>query len=254
MARPPKYSEDDLLIAVHEYAKCHPGKISISKLAEWASENIPALYGVKYADFQRLPRSGNAIKNGQKKACLLLIKEINQTRMSFNPKRFNVLLNSSDVCEFFNLPQSKQIDDILKSRQYVESLLKKNQTLSQEQRILQEENCTIKKKYMEISHRLEELQKELEQVKSIYSMLEATIDEHRRRKVLANIGVEEGFLDPTKAFESMSLRLEEINGMFSFEPTSVSNSRELRKLDTDSDNNESLRSKIISGINFGEKT
>ena len=67
MARPAKYSEDDLLVAVYEYSKTHPGKIIVSKLAAWASANIPSLSGVKANDFQRPRRNKNAEKTDKNK-------------------------------------------------------------------------------------------------------------------------------------------------------------------------------------------
>ena len=254
MARPAKYSEDDLLIAVHEYSKVYPGKIMVSKLAVWASANIPSLFGVRANDFQRPRRTKDADKTGKDKACLLLIKEINQTRRSCDANSSNVLLNSSDITDFFNLPLDKQIEGIRKARMNYDSLRKSNQKLSLERRLFYEENCILKKKCAEISLKQEQLQEELQKVKNLYSMLEATVDEHRRRKLLADLGIEAENLDPIKAFNSLSLRLDEIENMFSFERTSIANSSELKKLDAENDKTENLRKKILTGINFGGNT
>ena len=85
-------------------------------------------------------------------------------------------------------------------------------------------------------------------------MLEAVVDEHRRHKLLSDLGIETETLDPIKAFNSISLSLDEIEKMFSFERTSITYSPDLKKLDEESNNTEDLRKKILTGINFGGKT
>ena len=127
-----------------------------------------------------------------------------------------------------------------------------HQNLSKKERLLREENQSIKKKYAELSQRLDQLQIELEHIKNVYSLLEETIDEHRRRKVLSSLGIEETYLDPTKALQSMSLSLSETKSMFSFDRTTIANPQELNKLDIDYNDAGSMRNKILTGINFGE--
>ena len=252
MARPEKFSSKDLLIAVMEYSKVYPGPIVISKLAAWASETIPTLSGVKDIDFRRASRSKKGNNEDNRKACYVLIQKINQERTHNGASTLNVLLHASDVYEFLNMPQGDQIDTIIEARKYLNDLESTHQNLSKKERLLREENQSIKKKYAELSQRLDQLQIELEHIKNVYSLLEETIDEHRRRKVLSSLGIEETYLDPTKALQSMSLSLSETKSMFSFDRTTIANPKELNKLDIDNNDAGSMRNKILTGINFGE--
>lgn len=254
MAKPPKYSDIDLMIAVQEYAKEFPGKIIISELASWASKNYPTLYGVKDVNFRRPHRNGKGGKEIISKPCYRLIKEINLNRSVLGSDSYNPLLQSSSVTAFIDLPQSEQLLSILKTRERVALLSKEKQDLLHECQILRSENKTIRTTVSEISKKIDCLQKDLEHFKETYSMLAMTIDEKRRKKTLAEIGVDEDMLDPVQAVKSMTLRLTEIRNAFSFDQIRAFDFSGLQNLDEKIDSDSILRRNVIENINFGGDT
>lgn len=249
MARPAKYSEEDLLIAVEEYAKIHPGKIVYSVLAAWSSENIPALYGVKDVDFRRPHRIGNSGKKTTKKACRKLVDEINQSRSTCTPvsESYYSLLYSTNVESFLTLPRCEQLQAILMARKSFDTLLKRNKESTKECSLLRAENKAIRESNKKILQRQNAIRKALEKHKAICSMLTETIDEERRKAVLSDIGVENGMLDPMKVLESMSIDPE---NLFFFDKSLESRIPELQRLDEQITDSNNLYTNIIEGINF----
>ena len=117
MAKVQKYSDSLLLEAVIKYADQYPGKIYASRLANWASLNVPGLEEVREYMFLR-PLIVKDPKTGKQKQrlrpCTERITAINASRTLSSNIKSNILLHSSTLflqhfLYFLLLPQGHKL-------------------------------------------------------------------------------------------------------------------------------------------------
>lgn len=212
MAKTQTYTDDLLLSAVIKYAERFSGKIFITDLAKWASENISGLEGVQYYHFARPvkikdPKTGKM--NKKKKLCTERIEEINKARSVTYCVKKNTLLQSAQVDDFLSLPAQTQRKVILDTREQMDALVKKNIYLTQTNKQLQAENKGLmevsqenNEKWNELSARQKRLVKQMEGLLTVYG-------EDSMREALRKIGVTDEGFDLKAYTESLSLDIQD---------------------------------------------
>lgn len=197
MAKKQKINNDLLLEAVVKYADICKGKIKYKELAEWSAANIEGLEEVKDYMFSRAiavkdPVTGKVKK--QDRPCTTRIKEINESRIITAGISRNVLIQASNIDNFFSLPRTEQRRAILSTREQVASLTKRNICLERENKRIIAEDEDLKKFSVELEKRILSIVETQELLKKQINYIRKFTDEVQRRQALERIGItEEGF-------------------------------------------------------------
>ena len=197
--------------AVEKYADLVKGKIVVVRLAEWASSNIPGLEGLSRHDFERKTtvkgKKGGKSKKEDRPA-LKRIREINELRSVSEKIGKNILLHSSSLDLFFQLPRPEQRQLILDTRELADRLITENVTLTRKDRALEAENKMLR----EENEALHVMQNKQEKRMSEFEhKLGAAIkkgDERIRKEVLALFGVSDAAFSLAKYKESLEIEEE----------------------------------------------
>ena len=212
MAKTQKYADDLLTEAVVKYADVYLGRIKATELAEWASKNIAGLGGVRDYHFLRPvkekdPKTLKMVE--RKKLCTVRIEEINAGRRTATEMSRNVLLNSTNVDSFLDLPVNEQRQTILDTRALVGKVRSENLRLHRENESLLTKYRVLLDQADKQEVRIEELHRKLEKLRVIVNRVMAVYDDGERRKVLASIGICDGSLDLDTYVDSLSIGLKE---------------------------------------------
>lgn len=213
MGKTQTYTDDQLLDAVVRYAEEFSGKIYASDLARWASCNISGLEGVRYYHFMRPvktvdPKTGK--RTEKKKLCTQRIEELNKARSVVYSVKQNVLLRSSRVDAFLELPVQTQRKMIIDTRDQVETLIKKNIYLTRNNKQLSAENETLQAENQTLKEQLAALSEKQKLLSRQVSALLSTYGEDSIRTVLEKIGVTDQGFDLKKYTESLTLDLHDV--------------------------------------------
>lgn len=213
MAKTQKYADDLLTEAVVKYADAYLGRIKATELAEWASKNIPGLEGVR--DYHFLRPTKEKDQKTQKiverpKLCTVRIEEINAGRRTATEMSRNVLLNSTNIDSFLDLPVSEQRQAILDTRAQVGKVRSENLRFHRENESLLTKYGVLSEQAEKQESRIEELNRKFEKLRIVVNRAMAAYDEGERRKVLASIGICDGNLDLDTYVDSLSIELSEV--------------------------------------------
>lgn len=241
MAKTAKYTEEKLLEAVVKYAEQYRGKIEATKLAKWASVNIPGLEGVEDRHFMRPtekrdPQSGKVTR--QTKLCTEKIKELNAARSVAVGMNSNPLLKSANVEKFLELPTHEQRRLILETRRQVDKLVAENIYLQRENKAIKTRSDAIETQVLALSKVLEDLKKDQGQLLTIVTRAMAVFDEGERRKMLESIGVCDGYYDLDTYVKSLTVQISD-----AFSLNDVIKNHRTKSAASDID-------KLIDGIDF----
>jgi hypothetical protein len=195
MAKNQKFSEDLLLTAVIMYSEIEHGKIKMTELAEWSRKNVPGLEDVQNYHFTRPirekdPQTGKVKEHA--KACSLRIDDINKSRQMAIKVKTNILLSSSNIDQFYELPKSVQRDLIFTTRQDFNLLLAKNANLRKNNDTLRFENNELCGKVEHIANVLDKTTKEIEVLSKQINYLMKEVDEEKQRETLRKMGIDNG--------------------------------------------------------------
>lgn len=208
MAKTQKYAEDLLIEAVVRYADVYFGQIKATELAKWASNNIEGLEGVRDYHFLR-PVKEKDIKTGKPverpKMCTVRIEEINAGRRTTTEMNRNVLLNSTNVNNFLNLPVNEQRQAILDTRAQVSKLQSENLKLHRENESLLTKYRVLSDQAEKQEARIEELNRKQEKLRVVVNRAMAVYDDGERRKMLGSIGIRDGSLDLDTYVDSLTI-------------------------------------------------
>lgn len=213
MAKTQKYTEDQLLDAVVRFSEVEKKKIKATELAKWCRLNIDGLEEVRDYHFMRPikekdPKTGNMIE--RKKSCTLKIEEINNSRSLAVSINTNLLLRSSNIDTFMEQPDSAKRRMIVETRETVDKLLVRNGNITRENEALKLENGTLKSEILNISDKINNLQKAQDKLaKQVVYLMKAT-DEANRKSILSQMGIEDEDIDLDKYTESLQQELSEI--------------------------------------------
>lgn len=213
MAKTQKYADDLLTEAVVKYADVYFGRIKATELAEWASQNITGLEGVRDYHFLR-PVKEKDNKTGKPaehpKMCTVRIEEINASRRTTTEMSRNVLLNSTNVDRFLDLPVNEQRQAILDTRAQVSKLRSENTKLHRENESLSTKYKALSEQTENLEARIEELDRKQEKLRVVVHRAMAVYDDGERRKVLESIGILDGSLDLDTYVNRLSIDLSEV--------------------------------------------
>ena len=216
MAKRAQYPEDKLLEAVVRYAEQHRGKIEATKLARWASENIEGLEGVKDRHFTR-PAEKKDTKTGKKikeiRPCTAKINELNTARNTVSSMNTNVLLKSSNIDKFLDLPRHVQREMILDTRAQVDSLIAENVYLRKENKATDEKTQAASSHADSLGEQLSALKKDHAKLLSLITSAMEKIEADERQRILAEIGVCDGLFDLDTYVDSMTVRINEVSAI-----------------------------------------
>ena len=216
MAKTPKYPEEKLLEAVVRYAEQYRGKIEATKLAAWASENIEGLDGVKDRHFTR-PTEKKDTKTGKKvkeiRPCTAKINELNAARNTVTQMNTNVLLRSSNVDKFLDLPRHEQRQVIFDTRAQVDRLIAENAFLRQESKAVEARSQTISRYTESLEQQLESLKNDQAKLLSLVTRAMDKFDADERQRMLESIGICDGLFDLDTYVGSLSLRINELSSI-----------------------------------------
>lgn len=213
MAKTQKYADDLLTEAVARYSDVYLGRIKATELAEWASKNIAGLEGVRDYHFLRPvkekdPKTLKIVEHA--KLCTVRIEEINAGRRVALEMRRNVLLNSTNVDRFLDLPVNEQRHVILDTRAQVSKLRAENMKLHRENESLLTKYKVLSDQAEKQEARIEELSKKQEKLRVVVHRAMAVYDDGERRKVLESIGILDGSLDLDTYVNRLSIDLSEV--------------------------------------------
>lgn len=257
MARTQKYTEELLLEAVVRYAETGRGKIKATELAEWAGRNITGLEGVRDYHFMRPVRERDP-KTGavtvRRKPCTVRMDEINRARNLASQISRNILLKASTIEEFMNQAEFIQRRQIAETRETVDRLVAKNESLSRANEALRAENKSLHKGLDTLTEaicRLQDTQGRL--TKQVTYLMKAS-DEKSRKTALAGMGLTDRSVDLDVYTRSLEqeigsvMDLRKILGRFLLEEA------DLAVPGAESDGSRTLAEEVLSGIDFsGEK-
>lgn len=212
MAKTPRYTEEQLLDAVVQYANQHPGKIEATKLAQWAAKNVAGLENVNHRNFTRPeekkdPKTGKTIT--RIRLCAAKINELNAARNTVSAMNTNVLLRSSNIDKFFNLPIQEQRKLVVDTRKQVDTLISENAYLRSENKTVLEKAKKVSELAESLENELKPLKRDHEKLLALVSRVMGEFDEAVRKKMLASIGVCDNWFDLDAYAESLTIRMEE---------------------------------------------
>lgn len=213
MAKTQKYADELLTEAVVKYADVYSGRIKATELAEWAAKHIAGLEGVRDYHFLRSAKEKDSKTEKlveRKKLCTVRIEEINAGRRTATEMSRNVLLNSTNVDSFLDLPVSEQRQAILDTRAQVGKVRSENLRLHRENESLKTKYDVLSDQAEKQEARIEELNRKLEKLRRVVNRAMAVYDDGERRKVLASIGICDGNLDLDTYVDSLSIELSEV--------------------------------------------
>lgn len=247
MAKTQKFSEDLLLEAVIKYSEVVKTKIKATNLADWSRENIPGLEDVRDYHFTRPIKEKNQ-KTGKitehSKLCTKKINEINKARSINMTVNNNILLRSSNIDAFFELPISVQRKLVVETRETVDKLLSKNAYLSTENEAFRKNNKLLSETTELYLSKLKEIEKKQNMLEKQINYLLRITDEQKRKCLLKEIGIEDGALDLVQYRNTIEQDLSEV---FDIEKALKQYRQESNKKQ---ENEASLKKQVFEGLNF----
>lgn len=249
MAKNQKYSEDQLLEAVVKFSEIEKKKIKATELAKWCRNNIEGLEEVRDYHFTRSVRqkdekSGKMVE--RPKMCTLKIEEINKVRSLTVSINTNLLLRSSNIDTFMEQSDLTKRKIIVETRETVDKLLIRNGNITRENEALKFENKSLKSDILNLTKRIDDLQKAQNKlIKQVSYLMKAT-DETARKEMLTQMGIENGSVDLTKYVESLQQELSDV--------LEINNALRRHLMVANTDNNinktNTLTEDIMSGLDF----
>lgn len=210
MAKTSKFSEEKLLEAVVKYAGTFRGKIEATKLAQWASANIPGLEGVQGYHFTRPVKerdSQTGVSKERSKLSAARINEINAGRSVASSINTNTLLKSANPDKFLSLHIHEQRQVIMETRGQVEKLVAENTYLRRRNESLESRSGILEERVEQLDQLLDELKETQRQLQVTVARAMDAYDESERRRMLESIGVHDGGFDLNTYADSLSIRL-----------------------------------------------
>ena len=202
MAKTQRYTDDQLISAILEYAQTTTQKIVITDLVKWVADNVPGLEGVDEHSFRAKITTVDK-KTGKKsrvyRAPYFKIKQINDMRNITRAIKKDALLYSSDPEAFFAEPRSEQRKQILETRAKVDQLAKDCTNLESENGVLRVENAalrqTLRQQVDEHHERLLRIQQKQETIENTVMILcndtsNKVIDEALERTGIMGNGID----------------------------------------------------------------
>ena len=219
MAQKEKYTDDKLTEAVVRYSETFSGKIKVTELAKWASDNIPGLDGVQAHNFRGKRKIVN--KRTGKTEILVLeaferIQTINKMRTGEAAVRSNALFRASVPDVFLGLPRPEQRRQILEMRGQYEKLAGENRSLSRHNNVLEAENKELKKNIEDLQEKFAQIRERQDLIDRKLSLMVDVIDKEKKKEILSSMGVMDGGFDLGTYMESLH---QDINSVFSIAQT-----------------------------------
>lgn len=213
MAKTQKYSEEQLLEAVVKFSEIEKKKIKATALANWSRNNIEGLEEVRDYHFTRPIKEKNK-KTGKiierPKLCSLKIMEINKSRSLIVSVNTNLLLRASNIDNFMELSDVAKRKMIVETRETVDKLLANNGNLARQNEALQSENKSLKSDILSINDKIISLKKAQDKLARQVTYLMKQTDETNLKKVLSQMGIEDGSVDLNTYNDSLQQELSEI--------------------------------------------
>lgn len=213
MAKTQKYSEDQLLEGVIKFSEFEKKKIKATELANWCRNNIEGLEEVRDYHFTRPIRvkdekTGKMVE--RPKLCSLKIEEINKSRSLFVSINTNLLLRASNIDTFMELPDTAKRKMIVETRETVDKLMIRNGIITRDNEALKSENRSMKSDISKITDKINALQKVQDKLVRQVRYLMKVTDENARRKVLSQMGIDDGTVDLNTYTDGLQQELSEI--------------------------------------------
>ncbi|MBE5851273.1 MAG: hypothetical protein E7298_14290 [Lachnospiraceae bacterium] len=211
MGRRPKYSDERLTEAVHQYQKVHKGKIEASELARWASDNCDGLEGVRYYDFTRpliVVDAKTGKKQNKKKQCTILIEMLNNQRGIGRRPEWNDLLCAADINSILNRTKADQRQLILDAREQHAKLKKTVARLQESNRVLQEENQSLLDKIESLNESFLECEKTQQKLSKQIKVILKSAEHEAQKEALAKQGIFEDGVDLSMYIKAKTTTIE----------------------------------------------
>ena len=154
-------------------------------------------------------KSGKIIE--RPKLCTLKIEEINNSRSLTASINTNLLLRASNIDTFIEQPDLVKRKMIVETRETVDKLLIRNGNLTRENEALKSENKSIKSEILKMTDKVAVLKKTQDKLIKQVTYLMKTTDEAKRKEILSQMGIEDGFVDLNIYSENLQQELLESN-------------------------------------------
>lgn len=212
MAKTQTYTEDQLMDAVVRYAEIYKGKIVVTRLAQWASQNIHGLEGVKNHHFTKdiivtNPKTGK--KQKKRRRCAEKIEELNAERSVSSKIKTNTLLQSANIDAFMDLPEDIKRQLIVETRKQVDELVAANRRLSRENAALSSENKEYKDKTDTLESMLKGIQQRQDTIEKTYVRTINFVDKNNQKETLGRLGVQDDGFDLNQYIRSLHEDMED---------------------------------------------
>lgn len=198
MARKQKFNEDILLEAVVKYSEISNRKIKATELARWARKNIFGLEEVQDYHFLR-PIKEKDSKTGKtlfkKRLCTERIEEINKARNYSNKITNNILLQNTNIDDFYALQLGEQRELIVATRQTYIMLKKQIEKITIEKNKLEDKEIVLDNTINELLGRLNKIEQEQKVLRKRVSYILSVTDEEIRKVMYEKIGIKDNHRD-----------------------------------------------------------
>ena len=250
MAKTQKYSEDKLLEAVVKFSEIEKKKIKATELAKWCRNNVEGLEEVRDYHFTR-PIKSKDEKSGKiierPKLCTFKIEEINNSRSLTASINTNLLLRASNIDTFIEQPDLVKRKMIVETRETVDKLLIRNGNLTRENEALKSENKSIKSEILKMTDKVAVLKKTQDKLIKQVTYLMKTTDEAKRKEILSQMGIEDGFVDLNIYSENLQQELLEVMDINKSLRKYLSGGDEIQSIEK---KQISIKDDIMSGLDF----
>ena len=212
MGRNQKFTDDQLLEAVVQYADKTKTKIKTSELARWARINVKGLEEVQEYHFTR-PFKNPVTGKYEKKLCTQRLEEYNSARSIKQRENKSFLLSASNVDRFFLMDDREQRMEVMTAREiYFET-----QKIYRQLRQKDDYNKTI---FKTINEKMEAYRSTLDKIIEDMSGLEKkvnyiinAVEKDKIHLYLEQIGVIDGDLGSKKFRNAIKDNILELNNI-----------------------------------------
>jgi hypothetical protein len=253
MAKTQKYSEDQLLEAVIRFSEIEKKKIKATELAKWCRDNIKGLEEVRDYHFTR-PVKEQDQKTGKiiekPKLCTIRMDEINKSRSITVTINKNLLLKASNIDTFMEQSDSAKRKMIVETRETVDRLLIRNVNITRENEALKAENRRMKSDIIEISEKIDVLQKaQAKLIRQISYLMKAT-DEAARKEAMSQMGITDGTIDLNTYSKSLEQDISDVMDINKTLRRHIADLEDTAPTDKKPSEKKSLSDDVMSGLAF----
>mgnify|MGYP002665487414 FL=1 len=174
-------------------------------------------------------------------------RQINNSRSLTASINTNLLLRASNIDTFIEQPDLVKRKMIVETRETVDKLLIRNGNLTRENEALKSENKSIKSEILKMTDKVAVLKKTQDKLIKQVTYLMKTTDEAKRKEILSQMGIEDGFVDLNIYSENLQQELLEVMDINKSLRKYLSGGDEIQSIEK---KQISIKDDIMSGLDF----